>query len=261
MFKKKYIISFIICGVILFICYLVAGIMGEVFNENNSFENAFTTVLSTPFANHFNDFTPIMIILGIVLFEIGWFFLYIKPPIPDNKEKVETKTISESDIKYKQINISSPSDNKKNVEMIIPEGISDINQEEKKEVNASSFGFVISEDILNASGKEDSTVKEKEESKAISSDFSVPLPDDIAAKDIQQELKVDNNESENNAEYNAFSSDVFWELNGEYSPEQIKEMLQLKKYIKDLDVSTLKQTFKASLEPSEIREYIELFYS
>ena len=244
---KKYILSFLICGVVLFICYLIAGVLGEVFNENASVTDALETVFTSPFSNHFNDFTPIMLILGFIVFEIGWFFKYIRPSIVGNGNKVETKIVSENGIKYKQINITTPetTDNSSNMSS---EGISGNNTEsfpvpgpEKKAVDAASFGFVISDDILNGTEKEESSFEEE--------------------SDIKEVSTVKENDDYNDELSDSFSSDVFWELNGEYSPEQIKEMLQLKKYIKTLDVNTLRETFKPTLQPFEIKEYIELFYN
>lgn len=45
-----------------------------------------------------------------------------------------------------------------------------------------------------------------------------------------------------------------------YSMQQITEMMELTKYIKNLDVSLLKRMFKPTMAPEDIRKHIESFY-
>jgi len=45
-----------------------------------------------------------------------------------------------------------------------------------------------------------------------------------------------------------------------YSMQQITEMMELTKYIKNLDVSLLKRMFKPTMPPEDIRKHIESFY-
>ena len=45
-----------------------------------------------------------------------------------------------------------------------------------------------------------------------------------------------------------------------YSMQQITEMMELTKYIKNLDVSLLKRMFKPTMLPEDIRKHIESFY-
>ena len=227
-FKKRYIISFLICGLILFISYLLSGVLGECLDVGIPPGKAIASVLSSPFADHFNDFTPVLMVLGFVLFEAGWLLVYFKINVfKSNKDPAAMQSnISKEKKNQNVISVENTVDEKTNTD----------NQPiiENKDIDISAFGFVVPEEVAKLS-------KETAENSVDESD-AVDL-----AQDMDDEML-------------SFSSDIFWDLNGEYSVEQIREMAQLKKYMKNIDAAMLRKTFKSALSAAEIKEYIDLFF-
>lgn len=231
--KKRYIISFLLFGLILFICYLMAGILGECFNAGVPPAQAAGSVLTTPFSNHFNDFTPVLLLFGIIIFEFGWFLKNTsgvpnegKPDIAkeDKKEAAVPNYGEEPDL-----------DDDEEVPSNTASSVSS-----SKDIDITKFGFVIPDDVAEV--PPENTDKEEKD------------------KDAGYSELPDTDEEELSEDLLSFSSDIFWVLNGDYTPEQIREMVRLKRYIKNLDAAVLRRTFKPTLSAAEIREYIELFY-
>lgn len=86
--------------------------------------------------------------------------------------------------------------------------------------------------------------------------------DKASAKEQKVEkVSVKEEQPEEPEEDIVFQEQTFLELfsNG-YSMQQITEMMELAKYIKNLDVSLLKRMFKPTMPPEEIRKHIESFY-
>ena len=239
--KKKYVVSFLLCGLCLFLGYLIAGALGETMNDGVPFGTAVLSVFASPLANHFNDFTPVILLLGFILYESVWFFVYFRTSyLKVNKEEPEKQNEEKP--------VSEAFEPKS-------ESVTEDKNTPVADIDISDFGFVVPDDIMRATGNvviDSVTDKEKKDDidDNLESDYSMPKTKNIRNNDAD-ELPD---------EILSFSSDVFWELNGEYTTEQIREMVKLKKYITDIDAAALKKTFKTSLSADEIREYIELFY-
>ena len=236
LFKKKYILSFLACGLILFVCYLIAGIFGECFGLGVPAGTAVLSVITTPFSNHFNDFTPLLLIIGFVAFEFLWFLRYLKPEL---FERNKDKPSSGEAAPVKEVGKPLEPEPNYGAEPDIPsDSVPESPEHSSKDIDITEFGFVIPDDVVEMPSKD----TDKEE------------------KDIGLDTEPAAEEDDLSGEVLSFSSDVFWDLSGDYSPEQIREMVKLKKYMKNLDGDILRRTFKPTLSPDEIREYIELFY-
>ena len=87
-------------------------------------------------------------------------------------------------------------------------------------------------------------------------------PENVPEKVNKEENKVGKEESTEEPEVDlVLQEQTFLELfsNG-YSMQQITEMMELTKYIKNLDVPLLKRMFKTTMSPEDIRKHIESFY-
>jgi hypothetical protein len=95
--KRRINFIYVIIGVFgsvigIFIGYLLAGVFG--LTESMSASDAFFTVLANPFAGYKNNFTPILMLLGFIIFESGYaMFLFTR-----GKEEVVDEEEYEPDI-------------------------------------------------------------------------------------------------------------------------------------------------------------------
>ena len=111
--KKRINFIYVIIGVFgsvigIFIGYLLAGVFG--LTEFMSASDAFFTVLADPFAGYKNNFTPILMLLGFIIFESGYaLFLFTRSTEESvNEEEYEPDIISLVDID--DMTQSEPSD-------------------------------------------------------------------------------------------------------------------------------------------------------
>ena len=91
----------------IFIGYLLAGVFG--LTDTMSFSDAFFTVLANPFAGYKNNFTPILMLLGFIVFESAYaLFLFTRTSEePIDEEEYEPDIIELVDIDVKK---EEPSD-------------------------------------------------------------------------------------------------------------------------------------------------------
>ena len=91
----------------IFIGYLLAGVFG--LTDTMSFSDAFFTVLANPFAGYKNNFTPILMLLGFIVFESAYaLFLFTRTSEePIDEEEYEPDIIERVDIDVKK---EEPSD-------------------------------------------------------------------------------------------------------------------------------------------------------
>ena len=74
-----YLIIGILGSVIfIFVGYLVSGILGYILEKNYDFLTAFCMIAEQPFANYFNNITPVTMILGFILFEGIYFGIFLR---------------------------------------------------------------------------------------------------------------------------------------------------------------------------------------
>lgn len=183
-----------ICTVFfVFAGYCITGAI-PVTNIEMGYAGRLLMVLSTPFDAHFNEYTPIGMILGFIICEL--IFGVILFAVNNKRQTMDMESISE------YINVEPP------------------DEDSEKEL-------ILLDDKKNMS-KGDKTIKE--------------------ADDTEDEIVV-------------LQEKAFLELfNHGYSMQQINEMMELTKYIKELDVGLLTRMFKTSMASEEIRKHIEVFY-
>jgi hypothetical protein len=167
------------------------------------------------------------------LFEFTWFYKFIRPELGKGESRAAASTENTRTGVVPNYGVDSATGEENDF-------VRDQRMTTAKDIDITKFGFVIPEDVEESFSRR------------------------IDEQDMYAELtpEADNMDSQDGVddEIASFSGDVFWELSGDYAPDQIREMVQLKRYIKNLDAVILRQTFKPSLSAEDIREYIELFY-
>lgn len=99
-----------------------------------------------------------------------------------------------------------------------------------------------------AVGKEEKQIKEKGDKQE-------------KAEKITEKISAKESKAEETEEEVMMQEQAFLELfSSGYSMPQITEMMEVTKYIKDIDVPLLKKMFKNNASPEEIRNQIESFY-
>lgn len=194
--------------IFIFIGYLLSGIIGAI-TDNIDFLTAFCIVMASPFGNYFNELTPITMIVGFILFEIGFFF-FLRRKQPEE----EKSPILEPDI----IDVAAQAGLDSNLQL-------DNNEIDDKEIFAS---------YLNGNGN---------------NNFQ-DISDDI--EPIQESIE------EVEVEFSSEITDPLFEAG--FDLKQIKAMLLLKKYIKDLNADLLIKMFDLSISAEEIERRIKLLY-
>ena len=216
-----------VCGSIFFIyCgYLIAAMIGYVQEYSTDALTGAYVILSKPFDKYFNQFTPITMILGFIIFECIFFLMVIRKRIPQEENGnvlVNPEVIDVAEESFSQNTLENP--NRIFDEMLRE---SDNSGSDMNETGYVSPDFVSKEDLQDP-------VSKLEESDAESD-------------------KVD-------PEKISFSDEVVTELLNEYDLSQIRAMLALKEHISDCDVSLLRRMFKPTMSAEEISDYINIFY-
>lgn len=211
-------IFFIYCG------YLIAAMIGYVQEYSTDVLTGAYVILSNPFAKYFNQFTPITMILGFIIFECIFFIMVLR------KKRTQEET--------------------GNV-LVNPEVIDVAEKSFDKNI------LVNSDRVFDEMLQESDNEPEMDRSGYVSPDFEekIDLQDLVAVSE-----ESDTEPDKMNPEQISFSDEVVTELLNEYDLSQIRAMLALKKYISDCDVSLLRRMFKTTMSADEISDYIKIFY-
>lgn len=196
--KEHYVPMMLIIGVIssslfLTVGYLISGAFPSAIDPEGKpvgFAIKLLDVLAHPFQTHYNRYTPIVMLLSFVVFELLFFLLMVMV-----KGKTET--------------------------------------EEKKEPVVDS--------VLK---------KEK--------DIEVTKSLELEETFVEKEEPSGNREVEEQVA--SISEDLFMDLSGKYSIDQITEMMKISKYIGRIDATLLTKMFRPSMSADEIQSYIKMFY-
>lgn len=233
--RKFYRIYFImICFIVvimsLFLGYIVSNIVYLVRDSFESVGVATASVLMNPFRCQFNKYTPTC---GIILFAVFQLFLAI----------LYYKTTDDNDI-------STRKNNKRTKDNITDKRIEDVGPGEEIDLEEKSE-FTDEEDIF-ASMLDIADIENIDEEYEGSGLDSNEL--DILEENEKEEV-------ENVREEYTFSQDVMDDLTiFGFDVLQISAMLNIKKYIEDVDAEFLSKIFNTSMTPEEIEKYIKLFY-
>lgn len=239
---KKFIM--ILASIIsLYAGYLASGILKLLETMPDELGKCIMQVLSEPFNNYFNDYTPILMIICLIIFECICMLII---GIGAKRTSVKLKKNKLAKTETEQI---------------------DARSQDKEETRPPYEGYTVS-NIMN---NEELDTRLGEET-GDSVDF-VSI-EDIEELNHSMQTEGDDNlaelmeepESEHVTEISAeadssqYIDDLYVELYDEYTTEQLDEMVRVLDYMKNVDADTLRSMFPPSLEAGQIKDYINIFY-
>lgn len=232
----KKIIIVLASIIALYIGYLASGILKLLETMPDEFGKCIMRVLSEPFNNYFNDYTPIFMIICLIIFEcICMLTIGIsskKTSVNQKKDKL-LKTEPDEDRAeirppYEGYTVSNIM-NKEKLDTGLGEGTGD------------SGDFVSIEDI-----------EKIEHNKQIENNSTSPM-EEPEPEPMSENFVAEDNDS-------AYIDDLYVELYDEYTTEQLDEMVRVLEYMKNVDADTLRNMFPSSMEAAQIKDYINIFY-
>lgn len=257
---KKKIVILIASLLSIYIGYLVGGVMGllEIMPDNLS--GCITSVLSHPFEKYFNDYTPITMILCLVIFE---FFCILSLSMGKGSTGCK-KSQAVKQSKASERKSTEPSEDKEQEHRMVDFLDDEVwsNPPADKPVDAPETDekelMFVSVDEINhrrsAGENADAVMDETDEQsfseeELYSDEETTSFLDDMNADDLQSL----------SAEYNEID-DIYADLYVDYSTEQIDEMIRIKEFNADIDAMQLRKMFSPEMSAASIKEYIDIFY-
>lgn len=209
---------------LLVVSYWIAAIIGFTQTDSLSIIAAVGKVFSDPFAKYFNDYTPILMALSLIVSEFLFYLLLSKSQRNAEVCDNDGEDIILRENKDKEENLSDSE---------LFQGIVDNKRDIESEISADvmkNFEIVMP-DILDTEGRYEITDSETAE-----------VNDDEIPAEVE------------------YSSEIVAELMGEYEMEQIYAMLHITNYVQDVTTEMLKAMFKPTMSAEEIKDYIDIFY-
>ena len=210
----------------IYIGYIVSGAIGLSGDGNVTFINALVECLKSPFDNYFNDYSPIIMILAFIIFEVLYFLKMLKSG--------KVREVSDPESYAPDI-----------MDVAASAGV------DNDEVRSSNDLF---KDIFENNNHENDS---------ISYDDSVDKfhnYKDSYSDGTNQTI----NENESDIEENfdkSFPADITTELiSDNYSISQIRAMQRILKYIDIKSANALEKLFKVDMSAADISEYISIMY-
>lgn len=245
--KDSGILIYLIIGLIgsmffIYFGYLLAGAVGVGEIEGIGFSNGIFAVLSNPFKGYFNDYTPIFMILGFILFECVFaiFLFSRKKEEPVNMDEYKPDILDLVDLDNMLDLVDKVEDESADEDRRI--------SEKKKRRNLPSDS-----EIFNRPAKRSSNVAEDN-----TSDRAFVSMADTTDKKEEEDKKPADNLPDPSL---SFGSEIMEEMLGDhYELDQLLAMLSIKKYMSDVTADVLKRMFSPDMTPEEITSYIQLFY-
>lgn len=216
-----------VCGSIFFIyCgYLIAAMIDYVREYSTDALTGAYVILSKPFDKYFNQFTPITMILGFIIFECIFFLMVIR------KRRLQED----------------------NGNVLVNPEVIDV-AEKSFDKNIFDNSDRVFDEMLQES---DNTEPEPDRSGYVSPDFEAKID---LQRLVPESEESDMEPDKIDPEQISFNDEVVTELLNEYDLSQIRAMVALKKYISDCDVSLLRRVFRPTMSAEEISDYIRIFY-
>lgn len=225
-------------AIFIYIGYLVSGAIGMSGGEDISFIDALLNTIKSPFDNYFNDYSPITMILGFIIFEILYFLKMYKSRILRDVSDPDKYAPDILDVAA-SAGLDNPEVTKRSNEMF-RNIFSNINGTNDAAILDSSLDFTEKAEDRYADSY----------SNSFDNDFSV----EQAVGDVGYN-------SEEESDYTSFSADITTELlSDDYNLAQIKAMVPILKYLDIKSASALEKMFKVDMSANDIAEYIRLIY-
>lgn len=233
------LVDCIVAVLFMLIGYWISAIIGFVQQADISIADALLKVINKPFGNYFNNYSPILMLLGIVLAEFSLFLYLFLNKNHHNKEEV-------------------------------------LGAESTKEVPVLSRADEESENVsylTQVMQSEQERIKTAEVDEDVVSDFNVVLPEDEPIEEILDDIQLEKESVEESAVENEFvvefpqerktveiDNKLFAELATEYEIDQICAMLKITEYMEGVSAGMLKKMFAPTMPADEIQQYIKIFY-
>lgn len=227
--KKKAMVIYIAIGSVIsiifaFLSYLICGAFWLSKITGKGFLKEFIIVLSHPFDGYYNFYSPIAVLIGVILSELCFLFVLYKK----NREHIDQKT--------------------DNNEILNKVELESVNTEVLKQSEVPKDIDIFAAPLNNT---------------AMNDDLMVNLEPDILNKTVSKDVDSlkDIKEKEESQVDVSFDDTLLSDmLADDYSFEQIKAMVEIKQYISNISSVYLKKMFARSMSPDEISSYIALFY-
>lgn len=230
------IVDCIIAVFFMLLGYWISAIIGFIQQADISIVDALLKVISKPFGNYFNSYSPILMLLGVVLAEFSLFlYLYLNKNNSNKVSDSEDETVNEIPV--------------------LP----------RTDEEAENVSFLSK--VMRDEEERTKTIDEKVD---VVSDFNVVLPDDEDLGENKQSIQIEKEgttiESEFVIEFPQEKKSVeidnklFAELATEYEVDQICAMLKITEYMEGVSAGMLKKMFAPTMPADEIQQYIKIFY-
>lgn len=231
-------ITIIMASVIaLYVGYLASGILKLLETMPDEFGKCIIQVLSEPFNNYFNDYTPILMIICLIIFECICMLIICNRTRKTSVNQKKDKSLKiETDEDMEEIH---PSYEGYTVTNIMNNEALDTKSDEKTD---ESVDFVSIEEI-----------EKFNHSKPIESGDNPT----VLTEESEPKLMPGNSIE---ADSTSYIDDLYVQLYDDYTTDQLDEMVRVLDYMKDVDANTLRNMFPTSMEAGQIKDYINLFY-
>lgn len=230
---KNRILLLILVGIIgaasfIYLGYLIAGVIEQA--STIGVLNSILSVASEPFLNYMNDYAPITMLLCFIIFETGYAYCIL-----------HTRPVEETD----------------EVEEFQPDIINlvDLPDEKEEVVETESTDVELFRLSERKATSDDANVDERKKKKRL---VSLPSKADTEEETEKTDRTIDEPSTD---EKLSFGSEIMDEMLGShYTLDQMVAMINIKKYMKEVNADLLMRMFKPDMTPEEISSYISLFY-
>jgi hypothetical protein len=217
-------------AVFIYVGYLVSGVLGYVRVDEMSYSEAFSTVFKSPFGSYFNEYSPVTMILGFIIFEAVYFYILMR---------------RRSEAEYVQ-------DDKYEPDILDSAARAGLDNPETYETSRKDRDMF--SDIINRQDNRQN--RAYSESRSYEPQIEEPQQ---TSRDYQPQSSAESSESDKQEQY-SFTDEVVTDLLNDFKYEQIRAMLPMAKYIKDVSASALRKLFRPDMSADEISDYIVMFY-
>lgn len=230
------IVDCIIAVVFMLLGYWISAIIGFIQQADISIADALLKVISKPFGNYFNNYSPILMLLGVVLAEFSLFlYLYLNKNNSNKVSDSEDETVNEIPV------LPRTDEEAENVSFL-----SKVMRDEEERTKTidekvdvvSDFNVVLPDD--EDLGENKQSIQIEKEGATIENEFVIEFPQERKAVEIDNKL--------------------FAELATEYEVDQICAMLKITEYMEGVSAGMLKKMFAPTMPADEIQQYIKIFY-
>jgi hypothetical protein len=263
--------------IFIYLGYLLSGCLGYVNADDYSFSDAFFTVLQNPFGSYFNEYSPITMILGFILFEGVFFYLILRkrsnqeydkskmfePDIMDVASRAGLDNPQEQEAAaLKDRNMFSDMFVNTNAGSNAYSGnVNGVGNDAYNYVAQMGNGYVPPQTASFVNGAINTQVNQNYQQTGGQQygGYVQPQPQTYAGQqDIGSSMSGTGMAVDVPVSFNSEITDDLI-IDG-FGIDQIRAMLPMQKYMKDVSASALSKLFKPGMSAEDITAYISMFY-